>query len=86
MDTSKYPAYLSERIRQSLAEDPRTNTLDVEIRVVGDRIILLGQVQSELRRTNVEQVTRELAPETMNILNELRVLCFAQDPEQEVIP
>jgi predicted nucleotidyltransferase len=72
-------------LRECLAEDPRTNELDVLIEEAGDKILLRGEVQSEDRRKAVEQIARECFPKSV-IENQLRVQIISQTPEAEDIP
>ncbi len=67
------PQYRVGRLRQLLAKDPRTNLLDVELRVVEQRLFISGSVESAVLRAAVEQVLREAIPPEMEIVNNLWV-------------
>lgn len=78
--------YVVGRIRQALAEDSRTNILDVQISVRGTKVYLLGQVDSALLRKAVEAVTREVLPHDFGLVNELWIANYAVPPETESVP
>ncbi|OFZ18151.1 MAG: hypothetical protein A2X94_03295 [Bdellovibrionales bacterium GWB1_55_8] len=69
-------------LHERLAEDPRTNELDIQIEQSGNTIILRGEVNAPERRKAVEQVAREYFPNTV-IINEVRVLELKEPPESE---
>jgi hypothetical protein len=56
------PQYLSGRIREALAEDPRTNELGIRVLVRGDQVFVQGQVAAPGRRDAVMAVVREHCP------------------------
>lgn len=60
------------RIREALAQDHRTHTLDVDVRVSRDAIILHGIVETEERRGEIERVARDAAPSSLRVLNRTR--------------
>jgi hypothetical protein len=68
--------YLEAHIREALATDARTNILDPEVTIAGDKIFLLATVESEERRIAVEIVVRELIGPDVIIVNEICVDCF----------
>lgn len=55
--------YVIEHAIRSLACDPRVGALDIAIEVEGDRIMALGQVETDERRSAIALVLRELFPE-----------------------
>ena len=55
--------YLAARIHDAIAADPRVNMLDVEVRVVGQKVFVRGQVPTQDRRDAIADVARELAPD-----------------------
>lgn len=64
------------RVREALAEDERTHTLDVEVIVTRDGILLAGEVETPERRSEVELVARGAAPPGMRVLNRTRVIRY----------
>jgi len=71
-------------LRECLAEDPRTNELDILIEEAGDKILLRGEVQNDDRKRAVEGIARECFPRSI-IENQLRVQVISQPPEAEEI-
>jgi osmotically-inducible protein OsmY len=71
------PQYVVARIRQLLAEDSRTNLLDVQVRIVGKQLFLAGSVESAVRRQAAEDVAREALPDEMEVINELCIETYA---------
>ncbi len=78
--------YLVARIRQALAEDERTNVLDLQISVAADKVFLLGWVDSPERRRAAEEVVREIAPPELTVKNELWIPSYDQPPQMEDLP
>jgi hypothetical protein len=76
--------YLVGRLRQALAEDPRTNILDVQITIRAGKAFLEGQVDSAALKEAVEEVTRELLPPDLDLVNELWVPTYGP-PETETV-
>lgn len=72
------------RLREQLAEDPRTNELDIEIEHWEGKILLRGEVNSVERRDAAEQVARETFPECA-VENQLRVTNFPEPSETEAV-
>ncbi|HET9138649.1 BON domain-containing protein [Actinophytocola sp.] len=72
------PQYRAARLRQALAEDPRTAELGVRVTVRGDHVLLSGQVVSEQRRDELQQVLADVAPD-LAVYNDVRVTC-ADEP------
>jgi hypothetical protein len=63
-DATQEPTpYVVARVRDALAHDERIAALDVNIRIVGRDVFLMGAVTTEARRASCEQVVRELLPE-----------------------
>ncbi len=56
-------AYFIEKLREAIAKDPRTATLDIRIFVAGQQLVAKGEVNSDEQRRAIEQVIREIAPE-----------------------
>lgn len=72
------------RLREALAEDPRTNELDIQIEQEGKRFLLRGEVMTEARRDAVSQIVRENFP-GFEIENQLRISSFSEPSETEEI-
>lgn len=60
------------RIREALAEDSRTNALDLEVSIRDGRVILRGPVETPDRRIDVEVVARGVC-EDLPVVNEMWV-------------
>ena len=81
--TTKPPLqYAVAHLRESLAEDPRCNELDIEIDQAGDRILLRGEVVQPDRRETVERIAREKFPDC-TIDNQIRILNLSKSTETE---
>lgn len=74
------------RLHAALAEDSRTNLLDIEIKVTANKLFLIGEVTSEDRRAAVETVVREAVPTDMAIFNELWIASYAEPEQTETLP
>lgn len=79
--TGGIPAYLVETIRDALAHDERTNELELEISVAGDRVLVTGPVATEERRDAVGEVVAEVA-DGYEVVNGTEVL--GADPATSV--
>lgn len=53
--------YLVERIRTTLALDPRVHELGIQVKVASAKLVLTGSVPTPERREAVSEVARELA-------------------------
>jgi osmotically-inducible protein OsmY len=84
MDGGKMDEHLASRVRDALAEDPRLNVLDVEVRIVADALHLHGSVASPELIEAAECIARELAP-AHAIINRLTVYLADRDPDHERI-
>jgi hypothetical protein len=71
-------------LRERLAEDSRTNELDIIVEQLENTILLRGEVHSIERKTAVEQVAREHFPK-LTIANQIRVLNCHHPSETEEI-
>ncbi len=76
--------YLVGRLRQALAEDPRTNILDVQITIRAGKAFLMGQVDSQAIKEAVEVVAREALPPDLDLINELWVATYGLPPTETV--
>lgn len=56
------PQYLAGRIREALAEDPRTNELGVRVVVRNDQVFVQGKIATDSRREHILDVVREHCP------------------------
>lgn len=71
-------AYRVGHLREFLAEDSRTNELDIIIEESGETILLRGEVSHSHRRDALEEIAREHFPD-IKIENQVRVLTI-QEP------
>ena len=74
------PKHLVGQIREALATDPRTNLLDVTIKVAGGRAFLIGEVASQARKEAARQVASEIIPPDIELVDELWIAKY-QEPE-----
>ncbi|MFL5812035.1 MAG: hypothetical protein ACJ763_00540, partial [Bdellovibrionia bacterium] len=77
-------AYAIGHLHERLAEDPRTNELDIQIEQAQDHILLRGEVSVPERRQTVEKIARECFP-NYDIENQIRVIHFNEPSEVEEI-
>jgi hypothetical protein len=82
LDSTKY---LVARLKAALAEDPRTNTLDLQVLFSGGTIYLLGSVTSAERRQASEQVVQEVLPAHVRLVNQLWIQTFNEPTEPETV-
>jgi BON domain-containing protein len=66
------PEYLVGRIQQALATDPRTGELELDIRIAGGRVFVIGTVATRERCESVLAVVRETAPD-LDVQDQLSV-------------
>jgi osmotically-inducible protein OsmY len=79
------PGHLASQLRDALAEDPRMNVLDIEVRIVDGRVHLHGDVPSEELKRQAQAIAEELS-EGMPVVNRLNVGGEpAQSPRNEQI-
>jgi predicted nucleotidyltransferase len=72
------------RLRERLAEDPRTHELDVRCELAGSSVLLRGQVLTSERLRAVEDLAREVLPGTQ-IVNQLGLVELPEPRESEKI-
>ena len=84
MDRVESHEHLESRVRVALAEDPRLNVLDIEVRVVAGTLYLHGELNSRELADVAERIARELAPE-LAVENRLTVCRPARKPDHERI-
>lgn len=77
-------SYDAEHIREKLVADPRTNALDVQVRLSGGALILTGTVASAQRRNLIAEVVAELAP-GVAVRNDLSVTDMTEPEDREVV-
>lgn len=77
--------YVVARIRQRLAEDGRTNLLDIQVKLAAGKLFLLGRVESEERRRAAAEVALEAAPPGTRLVNELWVGQYLPPPDTEIL-
>jgi osmotically-inducible protein OsmY len=70
--TDESPQYRVAHVRRALAEDPRTAEMGVRVNVRGDHVHLSGEVTTEQRRAELEQVLAEILP-GVTVSNDVRV-------------
>ena len=75
--------YVVEHIRDALAQDRRVGELDVQVKVVGDRIFVKGTVPAAARRDAITTVLREMFGDDAEIQNEVTVLTLSERPQPE---
>jgi predicted nucleotidyltransferase len=74
--------YAVSHLRECLAEDTRTNELDIQIDYAGNKLLLRGEVTGVERREAVQQIARECFPDAV-IENQIRILSFQEPVETE---
>lgn len=85
MSDTEPTKYLVARISQALAEDDRTNALDVQVLFSGGKVFLMGEVACADRRDAAERVVREVLPSHTDLVNQLCVQTFTEPTEPERI-
>ncbi len=70
------PVHRVGYLRQLIAKDPRTNLLDVQVRIIGNRVFVAGTVEYASLRAAVEQVVREAIPADMEVVNDICVTAY----------
>jgi hypothetical protein len=56
-------AYRAEELRQALAAGPRVAEPELDVTIVGDRVVISGTVNTEDRRDAVALITQEHCPD-----------------------
>lgn len=85
-DRSQPVTFLVGRLREALAEDPRTNSLDIQVTIAAGKVFLIGDVGTPEMRHAAECVVRELVPEGHVIVNELEVVPWRESGRSETLP
>jgi osmotically-inducible protein OsmY len=81
---SEADAYVAERVRTALAEDPRVGELGIAVTVEDGRLVLSGEVATAARRAAVEAVAREQAPGN-EIDNRVSAFVLGEPGEPETV-
>jgi osmotically-inducible protein OsmY len=76
--------YLLGRIQEALAKDPRLGELELDVRVVGDRVFLSGRVTTEERCRTAVEVVRDVAPDH-EVSNQLTVVSEGGPGSEETL-
>lgn len=79
------PKHLIGRIRETLATDPRTNVLDITIKVSGGKAFLIGEVASEERKRAAIDVVSEMLPADMELIDELWIATYNEPGQPETL-
>jgi osmotically-inducible protein OsmY len=77
---SEPKSHLVGRITAALAEDARSNALDVQITVAGGKVFLIGTVPTEELRRAIEDVVCEAVSGQIQIVNTLTVAEITEAP------
>ncbi len=77
--------YLVARVREALAQDERTNVLDVQVRIAGEHVYLMGTLEGDSRKDAVQAVVEEILPEGMKLHNNITVVCYSSEPSEETV-
>lgn len=67
--------YLVARLQEAFARDERLSSLDIKVVLTGNRIHLMGEVPTELRRATADEIARDVAP-GVPVRNDLQVLAL----------
>lgn len=76
------PSYLTGRIHQALAEDPRVNDPTLHVWVAEDKVLVTGTVTTPERRQAVIEVATELAPGYV-VESQIQIAEIKETTEQE---
>ena len=79
------PKHLVGRIREALATDPRTNVLDITIKVAGGKAFLIGEVTSDERKQAAGDVVREVLPPDYELIDELWIAKYNHPGRPETL-
>jgi osmotically-inducible protein OsmY len=74
--------YVLEHLRDALAHDPRTNELDVDVCIVGDKVFLTGHAATDEHRDAITDVARQAMP-GRQIVNEMSAGAFEEGAGRE---
>lgn len=79
------PKRLVARMRECLATDPRTNLLDVTVKVAQSHVHLIGEVPSAELRAACREVAEEMLPEDMTLVDELWIGKYNEPGRKETL-
>lgn len=79
------PKHLIGRIREALATDPRTNVLDVTIKIAGRKAFIIGEVASSARKEAAREVVSEVLPPDMELIDELWIARYSEPGRPEIL-
>src|SRR5690606_32530575 len=71
-------------LKQTIATDPRTHELEIQIEASGTKVLLRGDVTSEERRNAVEEIVKECFAENP-VENQIRVIELSEPTQSEEI-
>lgn len=57
------PQYLVEHVRDAMAGDPRIGELHVQVRIIGERVFLTGEVATQERHDAISEVVARVLPQ-----------------------
>ena len=77
--------HLVGRIREVLATDPRTNVLDVTVKVAGGKAFIIGEVASAERKQAAREVASEVLPPDMELVDELWIAKYEEPGAPETV-
>jgi len=77
--------HLIGRLREALATDPRTNVLDITIKVAGGKAFLIGEVTSDERRQAAIEVAAEVLPPDIELIDELWIAKYDEPGRPETL-
>jgi osmotically-inducible protein OsmY len=77
-------AYVAERIRTALAQDPRVNELGIHVVIVGGRAIVSGSVATVGRRDAITTIVHEQFPD-LGLQNDVTVQDVGARPARETM-
>ena len=82
------PEYLVQHIQDALATDPRARELGVDVRVVGDSVVLTGSVPTPDLRSSIGVVVAEVVEREAgtghDVVNEVSVTPGGTGPAEEL--
>lgn len=79
------PKHLVGHIREVLATHPRTNMLDVTIKVAGRKAFVIGEVASDERKQAAREVVSEILPPDIELVDELWIAKYNEPGKPETL-
>jgi hypothetical protein len=77
--------HLVGHIREALATDPRTNVLDLTVKVAGQKAFIIGEVASLARKQAAREVVSEVLPPDIVLVDELWIAKYSEPGEPETL-